>query len=113
MIHRFALPLTLCALLLGTAAPAGAEEPLTIPLSIKNHRFNPDRVEVPAGKPFVLIVKNEDATPEEFESKMLHREKVIQGGKEAKIKFDALKPGEYPFVGEFHEDQTKGVIVAK
>ncbi|OYY33209.1 MAG: hypothetical protein B7Y58_09145, partial [Halothiobacillus sp. 35-54-62] len=37
-------------------------------VSIKNHRFNPVEVHVPAGQKIRLIVENQDATPEEFES---------------------------------------------
>lgn len=94
-------------------APAGADEPATYTLTIKDHKFTPDKLEVPAGKEFVLLVKNEDPTPEEFESHDLHREKVIGGGKSAKINIKALKAGEYSFIGEFHETTAKGVIVAK
>lgn len=90
-----------------------ADEPLTFSVSIKNHKFLPDRVEVPAGKPFILMIKNQDPTAEEFESHDLHREKMIGGNAEVKIRIDALKPGNYKFVGEFNEDSAKGVIVAK
>ncbi len=99
------------ALAVSGATPALAAEP--IELTIKGHRFQPERIEVPAGKPFELLVRNQDATPEEFESHDLHREKVIMGNGTAKIRFGALKPGEYAFVGEFHEATAKGVIVAK
>lgn len=96
-----------------TAAQLHAEEPKTVELTIKDHKFQPDRVEVEAGKEFFLTVKNEDASPEEFESHDLHREKVIEGNGQAKIKIGSLEPGEYKFVGEFNEDSAKGVIVAK
>ena len=111
MIRRI-LPLAcLAALALSGATPALAAEP--IELTIKDHRFQPERIEVPAGKSFELLVRNADATPEEFESHALHREKVIMGNGTAKIRFGALKPGEYAFVGEFHEATAKGVIVAR
>ena len=35
-------------------------------LSIKDHRFQPDTIEIPAGTKVKLLVKNLDATPEEF-----------------------------------------------
>ncbi len=90
-----------------------ADESAVITITIKDHQFIPSRVDVKAGQPFVLVVKNDDATPEEFESKSLRREKIIPGNKSAKIKFDALPAGEYPFVGEYHEDVTKGVLVVQ
>ena len=82
-------------------------------LSIENHKFTPDKLEVPAGKKVKLIVENKDATPEEFESHQLKIEKVIPGKSKATIFVGPLKPGEYKFVGEFNEKTAKGVIVAK
>jgi hypothetical protein len=80
---------------------------------IENHRFAPERIEVPAGRKVKLVIENRDATPEEFESHPLNREKVIPGKSTATIFIGPLKPGEYPFVGEFHEKTAKGVIAAK
>ena len=68
---------------------------------------------VPAGKKIKLVVENRDATPEEFESHALNREKVIAGKSTATIFIGPLKPGSYPFVGEYNEKTAKGVIVAK
>lgn len=82
-------------------------------LVIENHRFAPERVEVPVGRKVKLLVENRDATPEEFESHVLNREKVIPGKSSATIYIGPLKAGEYPFVGEFNEKTAKGVIVAK
>ena len=113
MPKPIAVPAAALSLLLLVASPVGADESMTYNLRIKDHKFSPERIEVPAGKPFILMVKNDDATPEEFESHDLHREKVIAGGTEAKIRIKALEAGEYTFVGEFHEDTAKGVIVAK
>lgn len=94
-------------------AQAQAAEPDTFEIAIKDHRFSPDRIEVPAGKKITLVVRNEDATPEEFESHDLKREKVVAGGKEIRVVVGPLKAGEYKFVGEYHEDVAKGVVVAK
>jgi plastocyanin len=80
---------------------------------IENHKFTPDRVEVPAGQKVKLLVENKDATPEEFESDKLKVEKVIPGKKSATIFIGPLKAGEYKFVGEYNEKTAKGVIVAK
>lgn len=97
--------------LMGPAMFAHAAQEYT--LTIKDHKFSPETIEVPAGIKVKLIVKNQDATPEEFESHKLHREKIIQGNSQAIIHIGPLKPGSYPFVGEFHEDSAKGVIVVK
>lgn len=90
---------------------AAADETYTI--AISNHRFEPAELQVPAGKKFKLTVKNQDATPEEFESDEMHIEKVIPGKTDAVILVGPLKPGTYPFMGEFHEDTAKGTLVAK
>ena len=82
-------------------------------IAIKDHKFSPDRIEIPAGKKVKLMVDNQDATPEEFESHSMKVEKVIPGKSKASIFVGPLKAGEYKFVGEFNEKTAKGVIVAK
>ncbi|HMH49237.1 MAG TPA: cupredoxin domain-containing protein [Candidatus Acidoferrum sp.] len=108
---RSLLPLALTCLVL-TVAAAAADD-LEIPVTIEKNRFQPDVIKVKAGTPFVLVVTNKDATPEEFESKELRIEKVIPGGKTLKIRVRALKAGSYPFIGEYHEATAKGRIVAE
>jgi hypothetical protein len=80
---------------------------------IKNHRFEPSVIEVPANQKFFLIVKNLDKTAEEFESETLQKEKIVKGEKEIKLPIKPLKPGEYPFFGEFHAKTAQGKIIAK
>jgi hypothetical protein len=89
-----------------------AAEP-EVNLVIKDHRFIPSEVKVPAGQKIKLIVENQDATPEEFESHELNREKVIAGKSKAAIFIGPLKPGRYPFIGEFNEKTAKGVVIAE
>jgi len=82
-------------------------------LSIKDHQFSPAELKVPAGAKIKLVVSNLDSSPEEFESHALNREKVIAGNSKTSIYVGPLKPGKYSFVGEFHEDTARGVIVAE
>lgn len=84
-----------------------------ISVVIENHKFTPDRIEIPAGKKVKLVVDNQDPTPEEFESHSMKVEKVIPGKTKATIFVGPLKAGEYKFVGEFNEKTAKGVVVAK
>lgn len=93
-------------------APARAEEPVYT-LTLKDHVFEPSRLDVPANQKITLLVKNLDSTPEEFESKSLRREKVIMGRKELAISVGPLKPGEYSFMGEYNAETAQGVLVAK
>lgn len=99
-----------CASLLA-ALPASAGT--AIDVTIKDHRFTPAEIHVPAGQPATLNVKNEDATAEELESHELKIEKVIAGGTSGTVRLRPLDPGKYPFIGEYHEDTAKGVIVAE
>jgi plastocyanin len=101
------------ALALVSSAARAAEAPPDIPLSIDKHRFQPEEIRVKAGTPFVLVITNKDAGAEEFESKDLRVEKVIPAGKTVRVRMPALKPGTYPFVGEYHEKTAKGRIVAE
>lgn len=84
-----------------------------VTLVIKDHRFAPSEVRVPAGQKVKLIVDNQDPTPEEFESHDLNREKVIGAKSKGTIFIGPLKPGRYPFIGEFNEATAKGVVVAE
>lgn len=85
----------------------------TIRLTIKDHKFDPAELEIPADTKVKLQVKNADATPEEFDSSQLHREKVIPGGQEASIFVGPLKPGRYEFIGEFNSQTARGAITVK
>jgi hypothetical protein len=98
------------AVLLTTALPAAAQE---MSITIKDHKFQPAELKVPAKKRITLTVINNDPTPEEFESKKLKVEKVIPGKSKAVVRFGPLEPGRYEFVGEFHEDTAKGVVIAE
>ena len=84
-----------------------------VTIVIKDHRFNPAEVRVPAGQKVKLIVDNQDATPEEFESHELNREKIIAPKSKASIYIGPLKPGKYPFFGEFNQATAQGVVIAE
>ncbi len=108
-IRRWTL-LACAAVFVSTAALAAEPEVLLV---IKNHRFEPAEVKVKAGEKVKLIVHNQDTTPEEFESHGLNREKVIPGGQKATIYIGPLKPGKYPFYGEYNEKTAQGTVVAE
>jgi plastocyanin len=95
------------------AASAVADEPVQSTIVIKDHKFEPAELRVPAGKRVTLTVDNQDATPEEFESKTLRVEKVVPGGKTGVVRFGPLVAGTYDFIGEFHQDSAKGKVIAE
>jgi hypothetical protein len=84
-------------------------------LTIKNHAFEPKELRLPADKKVKLLVVNQDATPAEFESKPLGREKVIPGKSTGVINLGPLKAGRYAFVEEYHETEAaaQGTIVVE
>ena len=82
-------------------------------LTLKDGAFEPKQIELPANERVVLIVKNAQTKPAEFESHSLRREKIIAGGSEAKIKLGPLKPGSYEFFDEFNEKNARGEVVVK
>lgn len=109
LIHRIAL----LVLLLSTTSLAFANDPPEVRLVIRNHQFVPTQLVVPANTKVKLIVINEDASPEEFESHELNREKVVLGGGKIPVYVGPLKPGRYPFFGDFHSDTAQGALLAQ
>ncbi len=82
-------------------------------ITIKDHRFTPSEIKVPANKRIQLTVVNDDPTPEEFESREMKVEKVIPGKSKGVVRIGPLAPGRYPFFGEFNEATAKGVLIAE
>jgi hypothetical protein len=101
-----ALPATL--LLGATSALAG--DPVT--LILRNNRFIPNEVTVPAGERLRIEVKNQDSTPAEFESHDLRIEKFIAPGGQIAVVVGPLKPGTYKFFDEYHPDTAVGTLTA-
>jgi plastocyanin len=96
-------------LLASSAFAADAE----FTLVIREHKFEPAELIVPAGKKIKLRIENKDSTVEEFESFALAREKIILGKSTATLPIGPLKAGRYPFFGEFNESTAKGVVIAR
>ncbi len=109
-LTRSLLAIALAALTFVGVSSAAEPE---VQLVIKDHRFEPAELKVPAGKRIKLVVHNQDNTPEEFESHSLNREKIIPAGAKATLYIGPLKPGRYDFVGEYNEATAKGAVVAE
>ena len=108
---RRALILTGMAAFLAMGAAAARADDYV--LTIKDHRFIPTEIKIPANKRVQITVVNEDPTPEEFESHEMKVEKVIPGKSKGVVRVGPLKPGRYPFFGEFHEATAKGTLIAE
>jgi hypothetical protein len=113
MKTRIGLFLTMAAIIAMPIATAVAEPDIERTIVIKDHRFEPTVTEVPAGKRVKLIVHNQDATPEEFESTDLRREKIVVGNSKVSVWVGPLPKGEYGFFGDFHQDTAKGRLIAQ
>ena len=109
MFHRIVAGFIGCAFLL-MAGTAFADD---LVLTLKDHKFSPQQLVIPAGKKVRITVKNMDNTPAEFESYDLNREKIVKGGEEITVLLGPLDPGVYQFFDDFHKDTTTGTIKAQ
>ncbi len=95
------------------SAQAANDKLQIVEMTLKDHKFEPSHITVPANKPFIIRLKNVDKTPAEFESHDMKAEKIIAGGKTMPIRIRALKAGAYTFFDEFNEQTTRGTVTAK
>ena len=106
-----------CAAALGllvlTANPARAADPVRLEITIRGHRFEPPELRAPADTAIIIIVKNADDSAEEFESAELKFEKIVAGGRQIVVRVQPQSPGRYPFFGEFHQDTAQGALVVE
>jgi heme/copper-type cytochrome/quinol oxidase subunit 2 len=82
-------------------------------ITLRESRFTPTQLTVPANTAFKLRVTNADQRAIEFESFELHRERVVQPGETITVYMPALAPGTYKFVDDFHRGTPEGAIVAE
>ncbi|MBS0431294.1 MAG: cupredoxin domain-containing protein [Proteobacteria bacterium] len=82
-------------------------------LTIKDHKFEPAQITVPAGTKFKVLVSNRDGTPSEFESNDFNREKIVLPGSEITVFIGPLDKGRYKFFDDFHQDTGQGVLIVE
>jgi Cupredoxin-like domain len=105
--------LALVVLGLVFAADARAEDDPVFRIEFHDGTVTPLRIQVPANRRFKIELRNSGATPAEFESNELRKEKVLAPDSTSVLVFRTLDPGEYPFFDDFHPDAPKAVLVAK
>ncbi|WP_339914597.1 cupredoxin domain-containing protein [uncultured Brevundimonas sp.] len=112
-MKRLTVRLLAAALISGLAATGSlaAGEP-TVTLTLRDHRFTPATVTVPAGQRVQVVLINHDRATEEFDSHDLRIEKMVTPGATVRFFIGPLRPGTYDFVGEFHPRTAQGRIVA-
>lgn len=102
-------------LLASSAAIAVAKttpHPQVIVINLRDHRFVPDMITVPAGQRIKIDITNRDATADDFDSDDLHVDKELGPHVRASFFIGPLKPGSYAFKGELHAATAQGKIVA-
>lgn len=109
---RFRMAILAIGAMVALTLPAWAEND-SFNLSINGKAFQPNELTVPAGAKLTLTVKNLNATPSEFESTDLNREKVVTGGNAITLYIGPLRPGSYEFFDDFSADTPHGHIIAK
>ena len=113
LVRPFVGPsLTAIALAGLSAAHAFAAPAPGLTLTLRDHRFTPSVVSVPAGQKIQVLVINQDAATEEFDSHDLKVEKLITPRARATFWIGPLRPGAFTFIGEFHPATAQGRIVA-
>jgi hypothetical protein len=101
------------ALILGLVTTSLADDLKEFQLVLKDHVYQPSELKVPAGAKFKITVRNDDATPEEFESTDFSREKIIPPHSSVTVYVGPLTAGSYGFFGDFHQDTAKGRLIAE
>lgn len=115
MIFRSNSALIALTIFLTTAFSVHAGDMPMIEVTLNDGVITPQHIEVEAGKPFKLAIRNIGSTAAEFESLRLYKEKVLAPGAESFLVFRKLSAGTYPFFEEFHMnlDSANGTITAK
>jgi len=113
MSRQSILAILACGGALIAAMPLAWSDEDSYALTIKDRHFEPAEIAIPAGKKIQLTVKNLDATPSEFESTDLNREKVVTAGSTITVFIGPLRPGSYEFFDDFSPETPHGHIVAK
>ena len=109
-----AVRIVLLALAAALAMPVLAADDIAVyKLAVRDGKFDPAVLEVPAGKRFRLEVSNENRKAIEFESKDLKQEKVVPPGAKVTVNVSPLKAGEYTYFDEFDQANSRGKIVAR
>ena len=106
MFKKHTLKHLLSFYLIGILSIATADtNDATFIITMKDGVVTPNQIDAKADSTIVIKVTNTGKSTAEFESKLLHIEKVLMSGASATFTFKNLAPGDYEFVDEFTEDQ--------
>lgn len=80
-------------------------------LTLKDHKFTPENMVIPADQKVKIIVKNQSDITAEFESSDFNREKIVEAGSEITVFIGPLSAGSYGYFDDFHRETTGTIIV--
>jgi uncharacterized cupredoxin-like copper-binding protein len=95
------------------APPASAQAPAEVKLAMTKDRFVPAEVRVKAGRPFVLVLTNQDDISHELDIPKLKLEKKVRAGQTIRVQIPALKAGPYDLVDDDATPSLKGTMIAE
>jgi len=98
-------------LLFGFGSALAQSQYTNVEIVVKDKKFVPAELKVPANARIVIQVKNQDAVAMEFESKALKVEKVVAPNGEGLVRVGPLKPGKYEFFDDFNLSNRGTLIV--
>lgn len=90
-----------------------ADSLYTLKIVAKDGKFTPDRLQGPAGQRIKIEISNQGKTPIEFENLALRVERVLGPDANSFVVLNALKPGSYSFIDEFHPQTGKLELTIK
>ena len=102
--------LGMALVLAAPASFASAPAPNVITLTLNNHRFIPSSVNASAGERIRIVLVNQDAATEEFDSHDLRVEQLVTPYARVSFEIGPLAPGRYAFMGEFHPETAQGLV---
>ena len=111
-MQRFLFGLALASLGGGTALATGSGDMSIVVLTLKDHRFAPDTITVPAGQKVKIDITNRDATADDFDSEDLHVDRDLKPHEHVTFVIGPLKPGHYAFKGELLAATAHGEVIA-
>jgi hypothetical protein len=82
-------------------------------LTLKDHRYQPAELHIPANTRVKVELVNQDPSPEEFESDDFPAEKIVMPNSRTSLFIGPFKPGRYGFYGDFHQPTAQGTLVVE
>ena len=110
-MQRFVFGLVLASLGAGAVPAIASTDVPVVVITLKDHRFTPDTMTVPAGQKVRIDITNRDASADDFDSDDLHVDRDLKPHERATFVIGPLKAGRYAFKGELHAATAHGEVI--